>query len=80
MMIHHANDDNFKEFIARNGTVLINLYAAWCGPSGLEGLAVRRWTCTGRGAEHDRDENAAQNIKQRGLEWLKKEFAAAPAR
>ena len=51
-----------------------------CGPSGLKGLAVRRWTCTGCGAEHDRDENAAQNIKQRGLEWLKKEFAAAPAR
>ena len=51
-----------------------------CDPSGLKGLAVRRWTCTGCGAEHDRDENAAQNIKQRGLGWLKKEFAAAPAR
>ena len=27
-------------------------------------LSVRRWTCPGCGAEHDRDENAAENLKQ----------------
>lgn len=32
------------------------------GPKGLEGLAIRQWTCTGCGALHDRDVNAARNI------------------
>ena len=30
-------------------------------------LAVRRWTCEACGAEHDRDENAALNIKRLGI-------------
>jgi putative transposase len=32
------------------------------GPKGLEGLAMRVWTCVGCGAVHDRDCNAAKNI------------------
>ena len=28
------------------------------------GLGTRRWTCPACGAEHDRDENAAENLKQ----------------
>lgn len=39
-----------------------------CGPKGREGLSVRRWTCSGCGAEHDRDQNAAQNIARLGCE------------
>lgn len=40
------------------------------GPKGLAGLSVRRWTCIGCQATHDRDTNAAQNILARGLvEW-----------
>ena len=35
------------------------------GPKGLEGLAVRQWTCGGCGALHDRDVNAARNILSR---------------
>jgi putative transposase len=30
-------------------------------------LTVRRWTCESCGAEHDRDENAALNIKRLGV-------------
>ena len=47
------------------------------GPKGLTGLAVRRWTCSCCGTEHDRDTNAAENIKQRGLLALEKEFCMA---
>lgn len=46
------------------------------GPKGLQGLAVRRWTCV-CGAEHDRDTNAAKNIEQRRLRLLELEFSAA---
>ncbi len=47
------------------------------GPKGLSGLAVRRWTCSCCGTEHDRDTNAAENIKQRGLAQMEKEFCMA---
>ena len=40
------------------------------GPKGLAGLAVRQWTCSVCGTEHDRDTNSGQNILARGLrEW-----------
>ncbi len=35
------------------------------GPSGLEGLKIREWTC-GCGAVHDRDQNAEINIRREG--------------
>ena len=47
------------------------------GPRGRDGLGVRRWTCSVCRTEHDRDVNAARNIKKRGLLWLEKEFSAA---
>ena len=47
------------------------------GPKGLEGLGVRQWTCSGCGALHDRDTNAALNIRARGLLALEGEFATA---
>ena len=37
------------------------------GPKGLEGLAVRQWTCSVCAAPHERDTNAARNILARGL-------------
>jgi len=40
------------------------------GPSGLEGLRIREWTCPGCGALHSRDVNAAVNIKNIGLNIL----------
>lgn len=47
------------------------------GPKGLEGLGVRRWTCSACNAVHDRDTNSALIIEQRGLEELREEFSAA---
>jgi IS605 OrfB family transposase len=38
------------------------------GPKGIAGLGVRRWECSGCGASHDRDVNAAKNILRVGLE------------
>jgi len=35
------------------------------GPRGLEGLRIRKWTCS-CGAVHDRDENAELNIRREG--------------
>lgn len=47
------------------------------GPKGLAGLAVRQWTCTACGTEHDRDVNSAKNIEHRGLVLMELEFSAA---
>ena len=47
------------------------------GPKGRDELSVRRWTCSVCLTEHDRDVNAAMNIRKRGLKWLEQEFYAA---
>ena len=36
----------------------------------LKDLSIRRWTCPGCGAEHDRDVNAAKNILEKGLAMI----------
>jgi IS605 OrfB family transposase len=46
------------------------------GPKGQAGLNIRQWTCVHCLTPHDRDVNAAINIRNRGLEWLQKEFSA----
>jgi putative transposase len=37
------------------------------GPKGREGLFVARWVCSECGAEHERDANAAINLRNLGL-------------
>ena len=37
-------------------------------PIGIAGLGIRSWVCSGCGASHDRDVNAAMNILRVGLE------------
>jgi putative transposase len=50
----------------RNTTRACSSCRALTGPSGLDMLAVRRWTCMSCGATHDRDVNAARNILSAG--------------
>lgn len=47
------------------------------GPKGRKDLDVRAWVCSECGAEHDRDRNAAENIRQWGLAALEKELSVA---
>ncbi|MGB2130085.1 MAG: zinc ribbon domain-containing protein, partial [Marinobacterium sp.] len=42
-------------------------------------LKVRSWTCTPCGTEHDRDINAAINIRQQGVIKLRAEGLSVPA-
>lgn len=42
-------------------------------PKGRAGLRIREWTCSECGAEHDRDINAAKNIRALGHECLEGE-------
>jgi putative transposase len=43
---------------------------ALTGPSGPSGLKVRQWRCDACGAVHDRDHNAAINIRELGIAQL----------
>ena len=44
------------------------------GPKGMGDLSVRQWTCGNCGASHNRDENAAKNILDEGLDVLQEFF------
>jgi putative transposase len=47
------------------------LCLAETGPTGIEGLAVREWTCAACGQMHHRDINSAKNILRLGIETPK---------
>jgi len=79
-MLSYKCDDAgtwFKEVDERYSTQECHVCHALTGPKGREGLSVRRWACLCCGIEHDRDVNAARNIRDRGLKWLESEFAKA---
>ena len=40
---------------------------ALTGPRGLSSVTVRQWVCSACTTEHDRDENAGENIAERGI-------------
>jgi IS605 OrfB family transposase len=52
-------------------TKICNNCLAETGPSGLQGLAIREWTCASCGQTHQRDINAAINILRFGYETPK---------
>ena len=64
----------FKEVNESYTTQDCSCCGARCGPKGQAELHVRAWTCSVCGTHHDRDVNAATNIKVRGLVWLEGEF------
>ena len=81
-MLKYKCDDAgvwFKEVDEAYSTQNCSCCGARTGPKGLAGLSVRTWACSDCGAAHDRDTNAALNIRQRGLDWLETEFATAVA-
>jgi IS605 OrfB family transposase len=62
----------FSEVNERFTTRDCHACGARSGPAGVEGLVMRAWSCSRCGAHHDRDVNAAVNIRNRGVEawWL----------
>lgn len=62
-----TGDTIYVEPESKHSTMRCSSCQALTGPTGLSGLAVRRWAC-GCGAEHDRDINAAVNTLTSGLE------------
>jgi IS605 OrfB family transposase len=64
----------FKEVNESYSTQECSCCHARTGPKGRAELGVRQWTCSVCSTEHDRDVNAARNIRQRGLDWLSVEF------
>ena len=63
----------YIEVDERFSTQVCSVCSARGGPQGREGLVVREWSCSGCGARHDRDINAAINIlvsgRNVGLQW-----------
>lgn len=51
-------------------TQLCSRCGAQTGPKGRDELGVRQWCCAACGAEHDRDTNAAINIRELGMAQL----------
>jgi IS605 OrfB family transposase len=79
-MLKYKCDDAgvwFKEVNESYSTQTCHVCCERTGPKGRPGLSVRKWTCDCCGTEHDRDQNASQNILNTGLEWLENAFSAA---
>lgn len=79
-MLKYKSDDAgvwFKEVNESYSTQECSCCHARTGPKGREDLKIRAWKCGTCGTEHNRDTNAARNIKQRGLLWLEQQFSIA---
>ena len=69
-----------RQLIAVNSkytTMTCSACGALTGPTGLGGLAVRHWTCSACGADHDRDHNSAVVVLNAGLGMSLKENSNA---
>jgi putative transposase len=77
-MLQYKCDDAgvwFREVDERYSTQDCSTCGTRAGPAGRQGLAVRSWQCPCCGTQHDRDVNAAVNIRNRGLLWLEQQFS-----
>jgi putative transposase len=57
----HTDGRSYYEPDCKNSTRTCSTCGSKTGPTGLAGLSVRHWVCTGCGSPHDRDTNAAVN-------------------
>src|ERR1700730_6501099 len=53
----------FEVVSEKNTSVTCSTCGAFSGPRGANGLTVRLWVCSDCGESHDRDVNAARNIR-----------------
>lgn len=67
----------FKEVNESCSTQDCNVCSTRAGPKGRAELDVRNWICPVCLTHHDRDTNAALNIKKRGICMMNSEFAIA---
>lgn len=82
-MLKYKCDDAgvwFREVDEKYSTQECSSCSERTGPKGQGELHVREWACSSCGTIHDRDVNAACNIKAAGLTWLETQFATANAR
>ena len=79
MLQYKGNDAGvwLREVDEKHSTKDCSVCGTRSGPKGLAGLAMRQWTCHCCGTHHDRDVNAARNIKLRGMVWLEEQFSTA---
>lgn len=72
-----AGGTRYVEVVSRNSTKTCSACRALSGPTGFAGLKVRQWVCTGCGASHDRDVNAAINTLIAGAGAAHEDYAKA---
>lgn len=81
LFIEHKCEQNGKVFIRVNrwfpSTKTCSACSHVCDKMGLD---VRRWKCSHCGASHDRDVNAAKNIRDEGLRMLAAGIAVTASR
>ena len=80
-MLQYRSDDAgvwFEQVNEAYSTVTCSVCKKRTGPSGLEGLRIREWTCA-CGAHHQRDVNAARNILAVGRDRLAVGIPVVPA-
>ena len=78
-MLEYKSDNAavwFEEVNERYTTQTCSSCGSIEGPKGLLGLSVRKWSCS-CGVLHERDTNAAMNIRARGLHKIEKGFSFA---
>jgi len=75
-----AGGREYLEVDSKHSTMTCSKCLALTGPTGLTGLKIRQWECSGCGSCHDRDVNAAINTLIAGFGSNLEKVAQAPVR